>query len=461
MKIYITIDGGTTNTRVNLVKDRQIIDTRKIARGAKAGIDDKNGLKVALKDAIRDLLDSNSIDITSAEVGDPSDNATAGSATLCGEKAGSATAGGKKAGGKKAGGATADGEPSDSATAGSATLCGEKAGSAMADGKPSDSATADGATLCGEKAGGATSGGATVRRIRESDVIRILASGMITSEFGLYELPHLTAPAGIKELHDSMAEVSFPEISPIPFVFIRGIKVNSDKLCDFDMMRGEETELVGIKFLQENSEKKGGNSGEKGENSSEMCENSSEKCEISSKKCANFDQSADESKENWGRIFVLPGSHSKIIRTDRDGRVVSFSTMLTGEMLMSLSQSTILKDAVDISIGEFDREHLIWGCKFAIEEGLNKSLFKVRILKNAFKANPVQVYSFFVGAVLSDEIRSILSDGCREVVIGGNHQIKEATATLIKALSNKSVTTLSDSEVAASTTIGAISIFEY
>ena len=382
MKIYITIDGGTTNTRVNLVKDRQIIDTRKIARGAKAGIDDKNGLKIALKDAIRDLLDSNSIGITSAEVGKPSDSATA------------------------------DGEPSDSATAGS---------------EPSDSAT--------------------VRRIRESDVIRILASGMITSEFGLYELPHLTAPAGIKELHDSMAEVSFPEISPIPFVFIRGIKVNSNNLCDFDMMRGEETELVGIKFLQENSEKKDGNSGEK--------------CGISGEKCGISDKSADKSKENEERIFVLPGSHSKIIRTDSDGRVVGFSTMLTGEMLMSLSQSTILKDAVDISIGEFDREHLIWGCKFAIEEGLNKSLFKVRILKNAFKANPVQVYSFFVGAVLSDEIHSILSDDCREVVIGGNHQIKEATATLIKALSDKSVTTLSDSEVAASTTIGAISIFEY
>ena len=172
MKIYITIDGGTTNTRVNLVKDRQIIDTRKIARGAKAGIDDKDGLKIALKDAIRDLLDSNSIDGTPIE-------------------------------------------------------CIEG----------SNCATADGA----KKAG-----------IRESDVIRILASGMITSEFGLYELPHLTAPAGIKELHDSMAEVSFPEISPIPFVFIRGIKVNSDKLCDFDMMRGEETELVGINFLQKN-----------------------------------------------------------------------------------------------------------------------------------------------------------------------------------------------------------------
>ena len=392
MKIYITIDGGTTNTRVNLVKDRQIIDTRKIARGAKAGIDDKNGLKIALKDAIRDLLDSNSIGITSAEVGKPSDSATA------------------------------DGEPSDSATAGS---------------EPSDSATA----------GSEPSDSATVRRIRESDVIRILASGMITSEFGLYELPHLTAPAGIKELHDSMAEVSFPEISPIPFVFIRGIKVNSNNLCDFDMMRGEETELVGIKFLQENSEKKDGNSGEK--------------CGISGEKCGISDKSADKSKENEERIFVLPGSHSKIIRTDSDGRVVGFSTMLTGEMLMSLSQSTILKDAVDISIGEFDREHLIWGCKFAIEEGLNKSLFKVRILKNAFKANPVQVYSFFVGAVLSDEIHSILSDDCREVVIGGNHQIKEATATLIKALSDKSVTTLSDSEVAASTTIGAISIFEY
>ena len=69
---------------------------------------------------------------------------------------------------------------------------------------------------------------------------------MITSEFGLYNLPHITVPAGIKELYDAMKEVTIPEISEIPFVFIPGVKVTGEGLHKTDMMRGEETELVGL-----------------------------------------------------------------------------------------------------------------------------------------------------------------------------------------------------------------------
>ena len=58
MRIYLTVDGGTTNTRVSLVKNRQIIATKKINRGARAGIDDKDSLKTALRDTIAELLSS-------------------------------------------------------------------------------------------------------------------------------------------------------------------------------------------------------------------------------------------------------------------------------------------------------------------------------------------------------------------------------------------------------------------
>ena len=53
---------------------------------------------------------------------------------------------------------------------------------------------------------------------------RILASGMITSEFGLCLLEHLIAPCGMGELAASMHEVVLEDISKIPFVFARGVK---------------------------------------------------------------------------------------------------------------------------------------------------------------------------------------------------------------------------------------------
>ena len=54
MRYFITVDGGTTNTRVALVKEEQILETKRIALGARAGIDGKKPLAEALKDAAPD-----------------------------------------------------------------------------------------------------------------------------------------------------------------------------------------------------------------------------------------------------------------------------------------------------------------------------------------------------------------------------------------------------------------------
>ncbi len=249
--------------------------------------------------------------------------------------------------------------------------------------------------------------------LKEDDIIRILASGMITSEFGLCPLPHLVAPAGLSELHAGMHEVVLSNISPIPFVFIRGVKTVGDSLADTDMMRGEEAELMGL--------------------------------------------IAPQDPES---LYILPGSHSKLIEVDRAGRITRFATMLTGEMIASLSQGTILKDAVDLSIREFDTAYLTDGCRYAVEKGLNEALFKVRILKNLFGRSSVEVYSFFLGAVLSSEIQAIIASPIDRVVIGGKSQIKKATAALLSALSLKEIVTVSDAAVDASSALGVVKVFE-
>ena len=134
--------------------------------------------------------------------------------------------------------------------------------------------------------------------------------------------------------------------------------------------------------------------------------------------------------------------------------------MLSGEMILSLSQNTILKDAVDLSVSEYDADMLCYGYKFAKEEGLNKTLFKVRILKNRFKRAPFEICSFFIGAALADEIDSIISSGVDSVTIGGKSQIKTATAILLRRISSLKVTEISDEAVDLSTSLGAISVFE-
>lgn len=308
MKRYLTVDGGTTNTRVYLVCDRKVTDFVKINIGAQKSISGGDELKAALKNAIGEILSRNSL--------------------------------------------------------------------------------------------------------VPDDIECIPTSGMITSEFGLYNLPHITVPAGIKELKNATKTVSIPEICDIPFVFIAGVKQVSDDLADTDIMRGEETELIGL-------------------------------CE----------------KPMTNTVYILPGSHSKLIKTDGQGRIASFKTMLTGEMIAALSQNTILKDAVDLSIDTTDNEFLVKGFDYAVNHGINEALFKTRVLKNIFGADPVRVYSFYLGAVLSDEICAAKKMNPENIVVGGKAQLRNAMITLISKNCECRITDVGDSADFASA-LGAVSVVE-
>lgn len=304
---YLTIDGGTTNTRICLVADRCVTDTLRLPVGARLAVGNGELLKNGVRDGIRSLLERNGL--------------------------------------------------------------------------------------------------------TESDIRQIIASGMITCEHGLCHLEHIPAPAGLRELHDTAAAVSLPEISPIPFTFIRGIKLAGKTPECTDMMRGEETELAGL--------------------------------------C-----------REGAAMYVLPGSHSKLIATDEAGRITDFKTMLTGEMLAALSSGTILKDAVSLEGTQLNEEYLLRGCECARERGVNEALFKVRILKNLFGGDGNQTYSFFLGAVLWGEIGSILAKQPASLMIGGKPQLQRAMAVLLQKLSDIPVTVISPRQAEEAPALGAVRIFE-
>ncbi len=84
----------------------------------------------------------------------------------------------------------------------------------------------------------------------------ILSSGMITSEIGLCELPHLMAPCDAELLSKSLEPVRNVRLTDydIPVYFVRGIKNTMPEKIDnpftavgnCDFMRGEETQMVGL-----------------------------------------------------------------------------------------------------------------------------------------------------------------------------------------------------------------------
>ncbi len=307
MANYITIDGGTTNTRVNLVVDKKVIDKVFIPFGAKASIGNREKLRVAIKDAIFELL-------------------------------------------KK-------------------------------------------------------------HKIQNSDIAKILASGMITSEHGLMEIQHIKTPAGLSELHNAMREVVLEDISNIPFVFISGVKTDAESLCNIDIMRGEETEIFGIA---------GGDDG----------------------------------------VYVLPGSHSKIV-TISNGQITDFKTMLTGEMIATLLEGTILKGSFDLNAVSLDNEYLFKGYDYCREHGINDALFKVRVLKNLLKATENELYSFYMGVILYNEVNYIISIPAKRIVVGGKKSLKDILTSLLERYSSTEVIALDECVATNATTNGVIEIFEY
>lgn len=233
----------------------------------------------------------------------------------------------------------------------------------------------------------------------------IVCSGMIGSETGLYNCPHVSAPVAFTELAKAMVPVALPEISALPFWFIPGVKTFSaipfsasdvplSTLAQMDIMRGEETELVGI--------------------------------------CVRLGLTG-------ARAFVLPGSHMKTISLNDKGQITTFHTSLTGELLRAAAEHTILQDSVgQVFPKAVDPAQLYRGYKLAETCGITQALFKVRILdKSIGGLSPEELYAFLLGILLQEDINHLIRAG-HSVCIAGSAPFRNAYQIL---LSNSGIAT--------------------
>lgn len=235
----------------------------------------------------------------------------------------------------------------------------------------------------------------------------VIASGMITSASGLYNLPHLSAPAGIRELHDGIKKVVIPEIGGREICFIPGVRTDSD------MMRGEETELAGLtdEFLPD---------------------------------CA----------------YILPGTHSKCVQIDCGGRISKFFTMLTGELLSAVKTGTIAGKSFSFC-ETYVQDYLFLGFEFCREYGINEALFRCRTLAVLHGCTEEEVYSFCLGAVLYGETERINKISASKLIFAGKKELRKPEALLMKKYYRKEVCCLSEETCKNAVALGAVKIFEF
>lgn len=188
----------------------------------------------------------------------------------------------------------------------------------------------------------------------------LIASGMITSENGLAEIPHLQAPAGAADLAAAMRPVRFPHIAPQPIWFIPGVKVVPQKAdpAGADMMRGEETEVIGLLRLL----------GVRGP-----------------------------------ATFLHFGSHHKAVQTDGAGRIAGCVTTLGGELLAALSEATVLSGLLRSRLDrEPDAEPWEAGAALAARRGLPRALFQARVAGRLLEHSDDWAAGFVLGALAVD-----------------------------------------------------------
>lgn len=206
--------------------------------------------------------------------------------------------------------------------------------------------------------------------LTQKDIQACVAYGMITSREGLCEVPHLAAPASADDLHAALHTLFLPEVAPFPITMIRGVRntegpVFPDHVDEIDMMRGEETEAIGLWTLLEPAQR-----------------------------C----------------VFVLPGSHNKFIAMDGQGRISGCMTSISGELLDALTHHTVLTDAVDgrfVSIDTYDRSMLLAGAAACGDAGLGRAAFSARILRTLGGYPADKAAGYLLGAVLHTDLQAL------------------------------------------------------
>lgn len=177
----------------------------------------------------------------------------------------------------------------------------------------------------------------------------VVACGMLGSEWGLVELPHVPVPAGVNELAAGARDMEVPELIQGTVTVIPGVRT------DEDACRGEETAAMALP----------------------------------------------------GRRLVFPGSHTKLVERDERGRIVSIATTAAGELVRAIVDCTLPgADAGSVETRPLDPGSLSEGCRAGGTRGLGFAVFQLRARRLIGRplADPL---AYLIGAVAADDARML------------------------------------------------------
>ncbi|MEO6286227.1 MAG: 2-dehydro-3-deoxygalactonokinase [Dyadobacter sp.] len=247
------------------------------------------------------------------------------------------------------------------------------------------------------------------------DGIPMVLSGMASSSLGIQEIAYATLPFSLDGKHTMMRHFEQGEDFPHDILLLSGVCSNHD------VMRGEETELIGLIGAMDLGDK--------------------------------------------DAIFIFPGTHSKHMFV-RDGRLIDFKTYMTGEVFNLMARHSILRDSVELDdatyFSENARESFITGIRESGYGDILNTLFTVRTNQLFDLLDKKQNAMFLSGLLIGAEMRHLTKETGTQLVLCCQNNLFKLYNAAIEALNLSGRTTIIPAmTVGRAATIGQIKIFEH
>lgn len=271
--------------------------------------------------------------------------------------------------------------------------------------------------------------------IKPKDLKAVLSSGMITSEIGLYEIPHLMAPCTEEMLAQTITKVTDTGIvdADIPVFFVRGIKNSmragleapTAQVGELDFMRGEEVQVVGMT------------------------------------KRKDF--------EIPGTMVVL-SSHTKFIPVGSDGAVLGSLTTMSGQLYDAVMNHTFVGKSVEkrdnadeMPQGYFDERIVENAIDWIGKGGIVRALMFPRFLEVLLDTKWYERHLFYEALIAAedmlvvDQLTAMCGDSHNHfALVGGEERCRLYSYVLKRRVPNAKINCISDGEEIDSLSITGI-----
>lgn len=197
----------------------------------------------------------------------------------------------------------------------------------------------------------------------------IMLSGMASSTIGWRELSYAETP--LRCDGSNLVRETIP-------LGGREVFLISGAATKRDIMRGEETEVIGILNHP------------------------------------RFSTLADDC------VVILPGTHSKHIRI-RERVITDWQTFMTGELFEALTKATILKQTTDTR--DMDKEAVREGVQTGFERGMESGLFGARVRGVLDGASNASNRGYLSGLLIGSELRRTPTG--LPILLAGPEQLRE------------------------------------